>query len=353
VTLLLPLALPIALAAVALGVWYGRRIEARRRDRARTLAGYGPMAAALRPNGRSGAGGPNARRGAGPGSRALGALPGLLVVLAFLCFAVAVARPQATLSLPRIEGTLLLTFDVSGSMAADDVTPSRMEAAKAAAKAIVDRQPPGVVIGVVAFSDAGLTVEAPTSDTTAVLQTIERLGPTHGTSLGQGILAALTAIDEAESDTPATYYSNRSEAPTATPGPVAPGSHGAAAIVLFSDGENNEQPDPLEAATVAANRGIRVLTIGVGTTTGKVLDLDGFRVQTALDEGLLEQVATLTAGTYQPATGLDAGSVYAELSKHLVARDEDLELTAVIAGVGLLVLIAAAGISLVRTGRLP
>jgi Ca-activated chloride channel family protein len=275
------------------------------------------------------------------------------VIVAFVCFAIALARPQATLSLPHVEGTLILTFDVSGSMAADDVDPSRMEVAKAAAKAIVDRQPPGVVIGVVAFSDAGLTVQPPTAEAGTVLQTISRLGPTHGTSVGEGILAALDAIQQAETDTPAGYYSNRSAAPSDTPAPVAPGSHDAAAVVLFSDGENNEQPDPVAAAAIAANRGIRIVTIGVGTVGGTTLDLDGFRVQTALDEGTLKQVAALTSGTYEPATHLDAAGVYDQLSRHLVTRDEALELTAPVAGIGLLLLIGGVALSLARTGRLP
>src|SRR6185295_15882709 len=202
--------------------------------------------------------------------------------------------------------------DVSGSMAADDVQPTRMESAKAAAKAIVERQPQGVVIGVVAFSDAGLSVLAPTSEQATVLQAIERLGPSRGTSLGQGILASLGAIEQAESDTPPGYYSNRSAEPTATPAPVAPGSHADAAIVLFSDGENNERPDPLAAAQVAADLGIRILTIGVGTAAGATLDLDGFRVQTRLDEALLQQISEITAGAYQPAASLDPGAVYTQ-----------------------------------------
>ena len=340
-TFLWPILL-LAIIAVPVGVTVARRIERSRRLRVASLAGRGLGA---------GVGAP-----AGTGARralVVGAVPGALVVLAFTLFAIAVARPQATLSLPRVEGTLMLTFDVSGSMAANDVTPTRMEAAKVAAKSIVDRQPPGVVIGVVAFSDAGLTVQEPTSDTAVIDATIDRLGATHGTSVGQGILAALAAIQQAESDTPASYYSNRSAPPTATPAPVAPGSHAAAAVVLFSDGENNERPDPLSAATIAANQGIRILTIGVGTAAGTTLDLDGFRVQTSLDEGLLQQVADLTAGTYQPAAQLDPGAVYDQLAKHIVARDERVELTALVAGAGALFLILGVGLSLVRTGRLP
>src|SRR5206468_13090006 len=119
--------------------------------------------------------------------------------------------------------------------------------------------------------------------------------------------ASLAALEQAGTDTPAGYYSNRSAAPTEPPAPVAAGSHAEAAIVLFSDGENNERPDPLTAARAAADRGVRIQTIGVGTAAGTTLDLDGFRVQTQLDEDLLRQVADLTAGAYQPAASLDPG----------------------------------------------
>ena len=335
-TFLWPL-LVITVGLIPLGVIAAGQIDVRRRERMASLASPSAAPAAT------------GRRGGTVASRVASAL----VVAAFVLFAVALARPQATLSLPRVEGTLVLTFDVSGSMAADDVTPTRLEAAKAAARSIVDRQPIGVVIGVVAFSDAGLSIQEPTSDQSMVIAAIERLGPSHGTSLGQGILASIGAIEQAESDTPASYYSNRSQPPTAPPAPVAPGSHTAAAIVLFSDGENNERPDPLGAAQAAADRGIRVMTIGVGTPAGTTLDLDGFRVLTQLDEGLLRQIADMTAGTYQPATELDPGAVYGKLAEHLVSRDEEVELTALVAGAGLILLIAGVAISLARTGRLP
>lgn len=333
----------LAVLVVPVGVAIAWRIDRRRRARVATLASLGAASGAVA----------GSRPGSAVAARLLGPIPGALVVAGFVCLAVALARPQATVSLPRIEGTLLLTFDVSGSMAANDVTPSRMEAAKVAAKAIVDRQPPGVVIGVVAFSDAGLSVQPPSDDHEVLDQAIDRLGPTHGTSLGQGILAALAAIDQAESETPAGYYSNRSAPPTPTPQPVAPGSHTSAAIVLFTDGENNEQPDPLDAAAAAANRGIRIVTIGVGTTAGTILDLDGFKVQTALDEALLQQVAATTDGTYHPAASLDPGAVYDELGRHLVARDQDVELTALVAGLGLVLLLVGVATSVIRTGRLP
>ena len=326
----------VVVLLVPLGLFVASRIDDRRRKR---LAGLGALGRVGTPRGRTG----------GLRNR----VPAALVVAGFAALAVALARPQATISLPRVEGTLVLTFDVSGSMAADDVTPSRMEQAKTAAKAIVDHEPPGVVVGVVAFSDSGLSIQTPTADQRTVLESINRLAPARGTSLGQGILASLGAIEQAESDTPSSYYSNRSAAPTATPAPVAPGSHAAAAIVVFSDGENNERPDPLAAAQVAADRGIRILTVGVGTTAGAILDLDGFRVQTRLDEALLQQVSEITAGTYQPAASVNADAVYHDLAEHLVARDESLEVTAIVGGLGLVLLLAGVGTSLVRSGRLP
>jgi Ca-activated chloride channel family protein len=341
----------LTIGLVPLFVLAARRIEEGRQRKLAALGGVGRLGAAAG-GGARGAGQVATRTGFAGGTTA-DRVAAVLIIAALVLFAIAMARPQATVALPRVEGTIMLTFDVSGSMAADDVQPTRLEAAKAAAKAIVDRQPPGVVIGVVAFSDAGLSVLAPTSEQASVIQAIDRLGPARGTSVGQGILAALGAIKQAESDTPADYYSNRSPEPTATPAPVAPGSHSDAAIVLFSDGENNERPDPVDAAQVAANEGVRILTIGVGTTAGTTLDLDGFKVQTALDESLLQQVSDLTKGTYAPATSADPGTVYSGLAERLVSRDEAIEITALVAGAGLILLVAGVAISLARAGRMP
>jgi Ca-activated chloride channel family protein len=339
VTFLWPPAL-LAIALVPLGLLAARRIDRRRRARLAGLGGLGRGVGGAGTDGR-------------PRTRWSDRLAAACIVAAFVVFAVAVARPQATVSVPRIEGTLLLTFDVSGSMAADDVAPTRMETAKAAARALVDKRPDGVVIGVVAFSDGGLAVQTPTNETARVLQAIDRLAPSRGTSVGQGILATIGAIERAETDTPASYYSNRSAAPSEAPAPVAPGSHQSAAIVLFSDGENNERPDPLTAAQAAADRGIRIVTVGVGTTAGTVLELDGFKVQTRLEEDALRAVADLTAGTYEPAADLDPATVYDGLARNLVGRDESLELTALVAALGLALLVVGAIGSLARSGRLP
>jgi Ca-activated chloride channel family protein len=328
----------LALLLIPAGLWLNHRLEARRAARVAALGMFGQ----------------HARTGSTQGRDvALDRMAAILVLGAFVLFAIGLARPAATISLPRIEGTLVLTFDVSASMLADDVKPTRMDEAKTAAKAIIDAQPAGVIIGVSAFSDGGLSIQVPTADRGRVVAAVDRLVPSRGTSLGQGITAALTAIEQAETDTPANYYSNRSPEPTASPTPAPPGSHDEATIVLISDGENNERPDPVAAAQAAADRGIRIVTVGVGTTAGTTLDLDGFRVQTALDEPMLQQVAELTDGSYQPAAELDVPAIYRKLATHLVARDANVELTGLLAALGLVFLLGGVTLTLARGGRLP
>ena len=328
-------ALLLAILLIPAGVWLALRIDRRRRGRVTDLSGT--MTAAP-----------------GPGRRILHRVPSALAVAGLTILALALTRPTAAVALPRLEGTLMLVFDVSASMSAADVAPSRMEAAKAAAAALVDRRPDGVVIGVVAFSDAGVAVQPPTSDMTAVQAAIARLGPTRGTSLGAGILATLDAIDKARATTPREYYSSQTPAPSAAAPAAKPGSDASTLIVVISDGENNERPDPASAAQAVADRGIRITALGVGTAAGATLDLGGFKVDTRLDEATLRQLADITAGSYASAAAGDpAGAVYDELARALVVRQEPLELTAALGALGLLLLIASAGISLARSGRLP
>jgi Ca-activated chloride channel family protein len=338
----------LCLLLIPAGVVAARAIEDRRRRRAAALLGSGM--AGISTAGAAGAA--LGRRRARRSVRAV--LPGALLVVAFVLLVVALARPQATVALPRPEGTLMLTFDVSGSMAATDVQPTRLDTAKAVATSIVQRQPPGVVIGLVAFSDAGITVKPPSSNQADVLAAINSLAPARGTSVGQGILATLDAITKASAATPPDYYSNRSPAPTVTPAPVPPGSDASTAIVLLSDGENNERPDPLQAAQLAASRGIRIEVIGIGSATGADLDLNGFRVHTALDSTALQQIADVTAGSYHEADDdASIAAIYDSLQPKLVVRSEPLEVTALFAAAGITLLAVGAVLSLAWTGRLP
>jgi Ca-activated chloride channel homolog len=179
---------------------------------------------------------------AGPGRR-LGRrrhIPPALFLLGLTLLLIALARPQAVVSLPRLEGTVILAFDVSGSMAADDLDPTRMEAAKAAAVTFVQRQPPTVQIGVIAFSDSGFAVQPPTNEQATILASINRLAPERGTSLAHGIAASLNTIFAGEEET--RRYSNLTPEALPSPTPLPEGTYAPAVIVLLTDGENAARP---------------------------------------------------------------------------------------------------------------
>jgi Ca-activated chloride channel family protein len=281
-------------------------------------------------------------------------LPSALFLLALGLLLFSLARPQMTVSLPRVEGIVILAFDVSGSMAADDLKPTRMEAAKVAARAFVQRQPPSVQIGVVSFSDGGLAVQPPTNDQAQILAAINRLAPTRGTSLTSGILASINAIATANGRQAPSLYTNRTPAPTAVPTAVPKGTYTPAAIVLLTDGENTAPPGPGDAATAAADRGVRIYTVGIGSAAGTPVKIAGFSVQTRLDEETLRQIAQRTDGTYYNAVNEDQlQKVYENLGSQLVVKPERTEVTAIFAGVGLLVLLLGGLFSFFWLGRIP
>jgi Ca-activated chloride channel family protein len=280
-------------------------------------------------------------------------IPPALFLAGLTILIVGLARPQTVVSVPRLEGTVILAFDVSGSMAADDLKPTRMEAAKAAARDFVQRQPSSVQIGVVAFSDNGFTVQAPTNDQEAILATINRLTPQRGTSLAQGILASLKTIAAGNGPPPETY-SNLLLTPTPTPPPVSKGTYTSAVIVLLTDGENNERPDPLAAAQTAADRGVRIYTVGLGSAAGTTLHVEGFTVHTQLDEAALQQISQLTGGAYYKAENeQDLRALYANLGSRLVIKPDKIEVTSIFAGASLLVLLIGGAFSLRWFSRLP
>ena len=325
------------LALVPIGVGLYMFLDRRRRRR---LAVYGGAGLVQATPGRL-----------GPRSR----IAPVLMLCGLILMPVAMARPQAVVSLPRQEGTVILAFDVSASMAAKDLTPTRIDAAKAAAKDFVARQPPSVTIGVVAFSDSGVSVQTPTNDRDTVNAAIDRLAPQRGTSLAQGILASLKVIAIAEAGPYANnYYTNASSAPTPSPTPVPSGTHAPAAIVLLSDGENNESPDPAVAAQTAADQGVRIYTVGIGSPGGTTVTVNGFQLHTQLDPAALQQISQLTGGTYYGAAdSQQLRSVYDNLNTQLVIQPQMIEITALLAGISLLMLLAGAAASLLWLGRLP
>jgi Ca-activated chloride channel family protein len=331
--LLLLLLVPLAV------VFYGR-LQARRQQIAER---YGSLGFSQGPAGRK----PGRARHIAP----------ILFLVGLTILIISLARPHMEVTLPRIEGTVMLVFDVSGSMAADDLKPSRMEAAKAAAQEFVQRQPSTVQVGVVAFSDGGLAVQAPTGNREAILASIGRLTPQRGTSLGNGILTALQAIasnmgyDFRPQEAP---REGSDPAPTETPIEIPPGTFDSSAIILLSDGENHEAPDPLEMAQLAADLGVRIYTVGIGSAAGTILEVEGFSVHTRLDEELLRQIAEISGGAYfNVGNEEELQTIYDNLKLQLVAKPEAMEITSLFAGASVLMLLAGGLFSLLWFSRLP
>jgi Ca-activated chloride channel family protein len=320
----------LALAAIPLFVALYALAQRRRRRMAAAIGSLGMLQAA---------------RGRRLGARRH--IPPALTLLALALLLVGLARPQAALSLPRLEGTVVLAFDVSRSMAADDVAPTRLDAAKTAARAFVERQPASVRIGVVAFSDGGLAVQVPGDDQDAILEAIDRLQPEQGTSLGAGLRTALQALAVNAGVALAT--------PSSDPAAAAPPPRiDGALIVVFSDGENTGPPDPAEVAQEAAMMGVPIHTVGVGSLAGTTLEVDGFTLSTRLDAGALEQIAEISGGaSYLAATQADLSAIYDQVERQLITTPETTEITALFSGAGLLALLAGGLCSLLWFGRVP
>lgn len=276
-------------------------------------------------------------------------VPAMLFGGGLLLLFLGLGRPEMFVELPRVEGTVILAFDVSNSMLADDLEPTRIEAAKAAARTFVENQPSTIQVGVVAFSDGGLVVQPPTDDQAALLDAIDRLSPQGGTSLGQGIFSSLSAAaGEAIPIDPAALQEGTSLSDLGI------GPYSSAVVLLLTDGENTSAPDPLLVAQLAAEAGVRIYPVGIGSAEGTVLELDGFNVLTQLDEAALQDIASLTNGTYFHAEDEEAlNDIYDNVDLQLATRGEKTEVTALFATVGLLLFLAGGVLSLLWFGRVP
>jgi Ca-activated chloride channel family protein len=287
-------------------------------------------------------------------------VPYLLFAAAFAVLLLGLARPTATVPTVRASGTVILAMDVSNSMAATDVKPSRLAVAEQVATAFVRAQPSTVDVGVVAFGPNGLTTVQPTSDHQTVVSALGRLGIGGSTSLGQAILSSLGVVAGHTVSLPRTNDADGSAgqgqaAPSLDEGqaeitapPTGIGYRADATIVLLSDGENTGGPDAQAAAQLAANAGVHIETIGVGTEQGSVISVDGYQVATALNAAELTALAQTTGGSYHSVA--DAAQVSGiassiQLRTHLVSRP--VELTGLAAGVALL-LLTAGGLLMIR-----
>ena len=325
----------LSLLLVPLLIWYYRR-QVRLRDRGTAV--LGPLGLV-----QSGDGTAVGRRRH---------IPPILFLIGLTLLLFALSRPELPVSLPRIEGTVILAFDVSSSMLADDLAPSRIEAAKEAAREFVANQPSTIRVGVVAFSNGGLIVQPPTEVQADVLATIDRLSPQGGTSLGQGIFTSLNAIagEAIVLDENALEPANLADSVAA----LQIDEFSSAVIVLLSDGENTEFPEPLEIAQIAAEAGVRIYTVGIGSPEGAMIEVDGFSIVTQLNEPALQEIASLTNGTYYFAENEEElRDIYRNIDLQLTIRGEQMEITAILAGISLMFMLVSGALSMLWFGRVP
>jgi Ca-activated chloride channel homolog len=275
-------------------------------------------------------------------------VPPLVFLLALVIGLGALARPAAVLRLPSQYETVILSIDISGSMLATDVKPDRITAAREAAKAFVESQPHTTRIGLVEFAGTASLVQPPTQSREDVIAAIERLQPQHATAIGAGILVALKAIfPELEID----LYSMKRLQPAAKP--VPPGSYGSAVIILLTDGQNTAGPDPVEAAKIAAERGVRVYTVGIGTAKGTIVNAGGWSMNVQLDEAALKQVAGITrAESFFTTDAVDLKNIYSTLTSRFVMEKKQTEITVFFSAAATLLALLAAMLSVVWYSRI-
>lgn len=292
----------------------------------------------------------------------------MIFLLGLICLLISVARPRAVLMLPTRMESIMLAVDTSGSMGADDIAPNRIEAAQSAINQFIAMQPPQVKIGIVTIASTAALAQAPTTDKDHLKSIAERLPLQTGSALGSGILIALTelipgtGIDVQKILTEA----DRPSPPTDTGRPldmtrrpdaaarVAPGSNKSSAIVLLSDGQSNFGPDPIKMAQLAADFGVRIHTVGIGTPEGAILKAQGVSMRVKLDESTLKKISEITLGDYYRASNsVDLKKIYQSLSTTVrVQKHQATEVTALLIGLGLLLILGATLSSLARTGRI-
>jgi Ca-activated chloride channel family protein len=309
-------------------------------------------------------------------------VPPAVMLASLTLLIIAMARPTAEVSLPSTRATVMLAMDVSGSMRAADVNPSRIEAAQTAAKQYIKDQPADVLIGIVAFAATAFLVQNPTADRTSLNAAIDRFELQRGTAVGSGILVSLSTLFP-QDDFPINNFasggfgngnggfgfgggndfSNRygghalgdrraGAGPKKQHVPVEPGSYKNAVIILLTDGQTNAGYDPIEAARLAANYGVKVYTVGFGTTKGNIVGFGGFQMRAQLDEDSLKKIADMTRGRYfHAASAEELKAVYSVLSKQLIMETKEMEITSFFAAAAAVLMLLSGGLSLAWFGR--
>jgi Ca-activated chloride channel family protein len=300
----------------------------------------------------------------GPGARLRRHVPPALLFLALAALVVAMARPTATVTLPTQKQTIVMALDASGSMRAKDVAPSRLVAMQNAAKQFVLDASPKTKIGIVVFAGTATLVQPPTDDREALVAAIERIQLQRATATGSGLIVSLaTLFPDAGFDVSAALF-GRDAARSGPIGgaakdpkkdfkPVEPGSYNNAVIILLTDGQRTTGPDPIEIAKMAADRGVRVYTVGFGTTAGEIIGFEGWSFRVRLDEETLKTVAAMTRGEYFYAgTAGDLQKVYQTLNSRLSLEKKETEVTALLSGAAALLAMVSGLLSLAWFNRI-
>jgi Ca-activated chloride channel family protein len=288
------------------------------------------------------------------------ALPVGCYLMAILLLAVALARPVAAIPLPVNRAAVMLAIDTSRSMVATDVPPSRLDAARQAAREFAALVPRSTKIGLVVFSEYGQVLLPPTTDRQALAEALERIQLQSATSVGGGILEAVRVLPGR-----AQVLGERLERllrPT-SPQPPPPPPTGPvptldelapAAIVMFSDGVNNFGPDPFEAAQLARDGKVRIYTIALGTPGGAVMRLDNQLVLVPFDASGLERIARMTDGKhFTSARADDLRAIARELGRAIGWERTRMEVSFLLVGLAAVSMLAGGGLSLAWFRRLP
>ncbi|MGQ0654708.1 MAG: VWA domain-containing protein [Betaproteobacteria bacterium] len=291
-------------------------------------------------------------------------------LLALLAGILAGARPSAVITLPSQQRTIILAIDVSLSMRATDVQPNRLAAAQEAAKSFVSELPSDVRIGIVSFAGTAAVVQAPTNSKEDLIAAIERLQLDRQTAIGSGVVVSLAALfpEDTELNVESMVLGRRSgrsaerdmAARKAEPKdkekkaftPVEPGSNASKAIILLTDGRRTTGPLPSDTARMAADRGIKVYTVGFGTAAGASVGIEGYSIFMAFDEETLRTIADITRAEYfHASTAEGLKKVYQDLSSRLVLQREYTEIGMLFAALAAVLLVAAAAFSLAWAPR--
>jgi len=289
-------------------------------------------------------------------------VPPILFLLALAVMIAAIARPQAVITLPSQHETVILAMDVSGSMRATDVEPNRLVAAQNAAKAFLAEQPENVRIGVVAFAGTATVAQAPTRNRDDVVAAIDRFQLQRATAIGSAIIVSLATIfPDAGYDVATFMYGAENEKKGQKPSqsgpgavkPVPPGSYNNAVIILLTDGQRTTGPDTVAAARLAADRGVRIYTVGVGTPDGKIVGFEGWSMHVRLDEETLKTVADVTRGEYFYAgTAVDLKKIYESLRTKFVLETKKTEVTALFSAAAALLALLSGLLSMLWFNRI-